>query len=166
MSTIKTKWQYFNDKNDLTLPLDFRKLAYQKFPDAKLVVTEPNILGSMYNDKMDDGKNDLSRINFRGWNNFAWCFYKLDPGHWVPPHVDHFINYAKYYGIKDTTKIQRILMFLEDWYPGQVFGVDDKVFLKWKKYDYVTWQNGTEHWGGNFGNNIRYTLQLTGYDNS
>ena len=42
------------------------------------------------------------------------------------------------------------------------FGIDDKIIIHWKKYDYYVWDSTVEHWGGNFGSEDRYTLQLTG----
>jgi len=152
--------------NLIKLPFDFRKLEYQRLADFNFDFKNTSLLGEMYNDKIDDGKNDLSHLNTRGWKNFAWCFYRLAPGKWVPPHKDHYVNYSKFYKVSDKNKIYRTLLFLEDWKPGHVFGLDKQVILGWKANDSYTWNAGTEHWGGNFGERMRYTLQLTGTDDS
>lgn len=143
---------------------NFKDLEYQRLPDFKFDYTKQSLLGEMYNDKIDNGKNDLSYLNINKWKNFAWCFYKLPAGRWVPPHKDHFANYSKFYNITNKDKIKRTLVFLEDWKPGHVFVLDDQIIINWKANDSFTWNTNTEHWGGNFGEQTRYTLQLTGTD--
>ena len=133
--------------------------------DENFDYTKKSLLGEMYNDKLDKDKHDLSHLNVKGWQNFAWCFYKLTPGRWLPPHKDHFKNYCNYYKISNKNKIMRTIVFLEDWKPGHVFGVNDDVNLKWNAYDSITWNVEEVHWGGNFGSEPRYTLQLTGVKN-
>ena len=150
----------------LELPFDFKHLEYRKQPDVKFNNENNSLLGELYNDKLDCGKHDLSHLNVNGWKNFAWCFYKLAPGKWIPPHKDHFQNYSIYYRVKDSDKIRRTMIFLEDWKPGHVFGIEDKVVIGWNAHDSYTWDNDTEHWGGNFGESVRYNLQLTGTDDS
>tara|TARA_B100000900_G_scaffold388086_1_gene379838 strand:- start:1103 stop:1576 length:474 start_codon:yes stop_codon:yes gene_type:complete len=152
--------------NIIDLPFDFRQLEYQRLPDFNFDYKNKSLLGEMYNDKIDDGKHDLSHLNIKGWKNFAWCFYRLSPGRWVPPHKDHYVNYSKFYNVSDKNKIYRTLLFLEDWKPGHVFGLDKQVILGWNANDSYTWEADTEHWGGNFGKDLRYTLQLTGTDDS
>jgi len=151
--------------NIIDLPFDFKTLDYQRLPDFNFDYKNNSLLGEMYNDKINEGKHDLSHLNIKSWKNFAWCFYKLSPGRWVPPHKDHFVNYAKFYNISNKDKIKRSLLFLEDWKPGHVFGLDNQIILNWKANDSYTWNSNTQHWGGNFGEVARYTLQLTGTDN-
>tara|TARA_R110000803_G_scaffold135410_1_gene202416 strand:- start:64 stop:540 length:477 start_codon:yes stop_codon:yes gene_type:complete len=148
--------------NIINLPFDFKKLDYERCPDPQFDISKKTLLGEMYNDKLDNNKNDLSHLNVKKWKNFAWCFYKLNPGHWIPPHVDHFKHYSKFYKIKDKSKIVRTLIFLEDWAPGHVFCTENNLILHWKANDGLTWKPTDIHWGGNFGNTERYTLQLTG----
>lgn len=150
--------------NNIVLPFDFKNLKYQRLPDPQFDIQNNSILGEMYNDKIDNGRHDLSHLNIRKWKYFAWCFYKLESGQWVPPHKDHFLNYKKFYKIKDLNKIKRTMIFLEDWKPGHVFGIDYQIITKWKANDSYTWNADIEHWGGNFGEQTRYTLQLTGTD--
>jgi hypothetical protein len=148
--------------NNLKLPLDYKTVKYRRTPDPQFDITNPNLLGEMYNDKMDENKHDLGFLNKFGWKHFAWAFYKLLPGKWLPPHVDHFENYTKHYNIKDKTKIKRSIVFLEDWRPGHVFCLENRIILNWRAGDYYTWRHDASHWGGNFGDEARYTLQLTG----
>jgi len=148
--------------NNIALPFDFQTLDYKRVPDPAFDITNKNLLGEMYNDKMDMDHHDLNFLNKFGWKNFAWAFYKLTPNSWIPPHKDHFLNYSKHYKINDKTKIKRALVFLEDWHPGHVFGIENKIITGWQAGDYYTWDIDTNHWGGNFGTETRYTLQLTG----
>lgn len=152
--------------NNIKLPFDFKKLNYQRLPDIQFNTTNNDILGELYNDNFDNNKHDLSFLNIKKWKNFAWCFYKLSPGKWVPPHKDHFVNYCKFYKLKNKNNIKRTLIFLEKWKPGHVFSLNDQIITKWKANDSFTWNADTEHWGGNFGEEDRYTLQLTGTDDS
>ena len=148
--------------NNLELPFDFKTVDYKRLPDPQFDIEQKNLLGEMYNDKMDNDKHNLNFLNKFGWQNFAWALYKLPPGNWIPPHVDHFENYSKHYAIKDKSKIKRALVFLEDWQPGHLFVLEEKIVLNWKSGDYYIWTYNQQHWGGNFGAEIRYTLQLTG----
>ena len=148
--------------NNIDLPFDFTKLKYQRVPDLQFDISKTSLLGEMYNDNMDKGKHDLRHLNVDELDNFAWCFYVLQPGAWVPPHKDHFSNYMKYYNVEDRSLIMRKLVFLEPWKSGHVFGIDNEISLGWKANQSITWSSETSHWGGNFGTEPRYTLQITG----
>ena len=152
--------------NNIQFDFDFKELSYQRLLDVQFGVNEKNVLGEMYNDVLDDGAHDLSFLNRHNWKHFAWCFYKLKPGYWIPPHIDHYANYSKHYGIEDRSKIKRTILFLEDWKPGHVFGCYKEVITDWKKFDCYNWNHDAEHWAGNFGTEDRYTIQLTGTDDS
>ena len=54
------------------------------------------------------------------------------------------------------------MVFLEDWKPGHVFGMNNEIIINWKSGETYEWSYDVEHWGGNFGTEDRYTLQLTG----
>jgi len=150
--------------NNLVLPFDFKELDYQRQPDIQFDTYNQHLLGEIYNDKMDAGQNDLSFLNKFNLKNFAWAFYKLPPGRWVPPHTDHFKNYSSFYKVRDKSKIKRIHLFLEDWKPGHLFVLENELVLNWKAGEYHMWGHEAEHWGGNFGVEDRYTIQLTGTD--
>jgi len=151
--------------SNLDFPFDFKTLDYKRVPDPQFDIADKNLLGEIYNDKMDGDKHDLNFLNKFGWKNFAWAFYKMPPGKYIPSHVDHFENYSKFYKVADRSKIKRTLVFLEDWKPGHVFVLKQQLILDWKAGDFYTWAHDEEHWGGNFGTEQRYTLQLTGTAN-
>lgn len=148
---------------DMTLKLDYTKLSYVRKKDAVIDnVSNQNVLGEMFSDVENKGKFDLNYVNIFQIKNMGWCFYRLPPKNVVPLHIDHFSNYIKHYEIKDKTKIVRVLIMLEDWKPGHYFEADSQSFTQWQAMDYVMWSYDTPHLGGNMGDQVRYSLQLTG----
>lgn len=94
-------------------------------------------------------------------NKVGFLFSKLDSGHMVPEHKDHFTNFAKFHKIKNKNSIKRRLVFVEDWKPGHYFQVGRVPFINWKSGDYVEWGKDEKHFGGNIGMSPRYVLQVT-----
>jgi len=147
---------------DIAVGVNFHHLPYSRKPDAVIDnMNNPALLGEMFADIDNNGIYNFDQLNTQGWHNMAWCFYRLNAGCVVPPHVDHFINYTKYYKIEDRTKILRTLIFLEDWKFGHYFKADDTSFTHWRTMDYVAWSHDTIHSGSNTGDDIMYTLQIT-----
>jgi hypothetical protein len=147
----------------IAVGVDFHNLPYRRKPDAVIDnMNNPAVLGEMFADMDNNGTYNFDYLNTQGWNNMAWCFYRLNPGCVVPKHVDHFINYMKYYKIQDRSKIVRMLVFLQDWKSGHYFEANDQSFTHWRAMDYVMWSNDTPHLGGNLGDEPRYTVQITG----
>ena len=141
--------------------IDYRDLPYTiRVDDA--AGKNRDLYGKMYNASMDEGKTSLDFTQLLPWKNIGWNFYKFEPGKWLRPHVDHFMFYRKFNNLQTNDNILRCNIFLEDWAPGHVFGIEEKVITGWKKYDYFIWDSTVEHWAGNFGVDDRYTLQLTG----
>ena len=83
----------------------------------------------------------ISFDNFKPTNatNVGYLFNKLESGHVVPRHKDHFKNFAKYYNVT-CNKIKRRLVFIEDWKPGHFFQVNSRVFTNWLSGDFVEWK--------------------------
>ena len=152
----------YSYKNIIKLPFDIKSLKYERLPDENFDYTKKSLLGEMYNDKLDKDKHDLSHLNVKGWQNFAWCFYKLTPGRWLPPHKDHFKNYCNYYKISNKNKIMRTIVFLEDWKPGHYFEVNNKPCVNWKAGQYILLDQTMWHRSGNVGVDKKYTAQVTG----
>lgn len=102
--------------------------------------------------------------NFRPSNakKVGYLFTKLESGNVVPPHKDHFKNFAKYHNVP-LSKIKRRLVFVEDWKAGHYFQVNNKVFVNWVSGDFVEWTRKDKHFGGNLGLIPRYILQITYY---
>tara|TARA_Y100001980_G_scaffold46239_1_gene29249 strand:- start:3016 stop:3528 length:513 start_codon:yes stop_codon:yes gene_type:complete len=98
------------------------------------------------------------------WSNVGLMFDKANPGHVIPQHTDHFKFYAIHFGIPKE-KVRRRIVFLEDWKSGHYFQLKNKPYVQWTQGDYVEWGCNDSHLGGNFGNEVRYTLQITGVPN-
>ncbi len=152
---------YTNGHLESDINIDYKNLPYRTRVDDSSGKNK-DLYGKMYNASMDEDKNNFDFSHLFNWKNIGWNFYKFEPGKWLRPHQDHFYFYKKYYNLESDETIRRCNIFLEDWKPGHAFGIDDKIIIHWKKYDYYVWDSTVEHWGGNFGSEDRYTLQLTG----
>lgn len=95
-------------------------------------------------------------------SNVAICFHCLVPGHYLPMHIDQYGYYAKVNNIKDLSSIERTVVFLEDWIPGQFLIVNNKTYTDWKAGDSASWRGTTPHSAINTSSKRRYTLQVTG----
>ena len=91
----------------------------------------------------------------------GYLFTKLESGHIVPPHKDHFNNFARFHKVEDLSTIKRRLVFIEDWKQGHYFEVSGESIVGWKAGEYVEWRESDEHLGGNFGVDPRYIVQIT-----
>jgi hypothetical protein len=88
-------------------------------------------------------------------------FNKIPPGHYLPSHRDLYGFYKSQINV-NISKIQRYIIFLEDWYDGQFATVEDQTFTNWKVGDMIGWVGDDLHSAANLGINDRYTLQITG----
>ena len=95
------------------------------------------------------------------WTDVGLMFDKANPGYVIPQHKDHFKFYVDHFDHKKED-VRRRIVFLEDWKWGHYFQLKDEPFVKWKQGDWVEWGCDDYHLGGNFGKDIRYTLQVTG----
>ena len=121
-----------------------------------------SLYGSMY-----DAKNEMPHwmspfIDLFNWKHFGWTMYKMKPGEIIPWHRDLFLKYIQLHSIKNVNTIVRAVIFVEDWKSGHYIEIDETPVIKWKAGDFVLWRYNTPHVAGNFGNEDRYTLQLTG----
>ena len=63
----------------------------------------------------------------------------------------------------DRHKIQRYLLFLEDWHWGHFLQVGNNVLFHWKAGDIYTWKYGMYLLSTNGGIKPKWTCQITGY---
>jgi len=87
----------------------------------------------------------------------AWWFVKLLPGEQQAMHIDpHLI---------EVNNPVRYSLFLQDWEPGHIFVYDNTMLTGYKAGDVYEWSDPMcVHGVINTSNNIRYTLQITYYD--
>lgn len=93
--------------------------------------------------------------------NVGLSFYKMNTCNIIPQHRDTYARYIELYNIKDTAKIRRAIIFLEDWQPGHIFEIERTPITNWKAGEYVLWHYDAEHMAANLGLEPRYTLQIT-----
>ena len=106
--------------------IDYRNLPYRvRVDDA--AGKNRDLYGKMYNASMDEGKTQLDFTHLLPWKHTGWNFYKFEPGKWLRPHCDHFKYFKAYHNLESNDNIMRCNIFLEDWQPGHVFGIEDKV---------------------------------------
>ena len=150
---------------------DFYNLDYQnvEFNDSdsllkwkKLGYTQNTFTGDLYGYPNETPEWIKKFYEIFQWENCEWQLYRMLPGRTLPAHSDTYKKYKEVYGIKDSSKIYRAIVFLEDWQSGHYFEIDSNNMGFWKKGDYVVWQNSVRHIAANVGELPRYTLQLTG----
>lgn len=110
-------------------------------------------------------------LNFPKWADIRKYFLELDhskvwmhslfPGTYLPLHSDGFTSYKKEFELIDE-KIARIIIFCEDWQPGQISDVNHNLIYNWKAGDYVGWYDQTPHAAYNFSMMTRYAIMITG----
>ena len=75
-------------------------------------------------------------------------------------HRDKYLYLSKEFDVNPEELI-RFWIPLTDWDRGQVLGVEDVCFTKWKSGDCYIFDNDNWHWAVNAGYSIRYTLLVT-----
>jgi hypothetical protein len=97
-----------------------------------------------------------------GLKDIGVCYYRMETGVILPTHSDHYNVYRKKFNL-ELNQIHRVLIFLEDWKSGHYFEVDGQPFFNYKAGTFVAWYGNTKHMAANIGQDMRYTLQLTGW---
>ena len=140
--------QPFNCLEDVTL---WRSLGY----------SQEHFTGEMY-----DMPNPMPEWTAKFLNvflgiNIGISFYRMNTCNILPYHQDTYKKYIELFNIKDTAKIYRAIIFLEDWKPGHIFEIESTPITNWKAGEYVLWQYDAAHMAANLGLEPRYTLQIT-----
>jgi len=112
-----------------------------------------------------DGIREIFEIDnsFTNLKNMTYAIHKISPGQVLPIHVDRYLKYSAAFNITDISKIERVIVFLEDWCPGHILQVETTMHSNWKAGDWVSWTGEVPHLAANLGHTDRYTLQITGH---
>lgn len=94
--------------------------------------------------------------------NVGISFFRMKTACMIPTHKDTYKKYKSLFKCR-AKDIRRAIIFLDDWQPGHVLEVDGNPITKYKKGDFVFWENDTPHMAANIGLKTRYTIQLTGH---
>tara|TARA_E500000318_G_scaffold100741_1_gene103650 strand:+ start:486 stop:950 length:465 start_codon:yes stop_codon:yes gene_type:complete len=103
--------------------------------------------------------HDFAKKTFK---MYSITIIKQLPGMVIPNHVDKYLYFKNQHQVADSIKIYRANIFLEDWKSGHYFEADEEPIVKWKAGDYCLLDNTVWHRSGNFGDEPKYTAQITG----
>lgn len=99
---------------------------------------------------------------FNWIKNKGYAVHRMIPGTILPLHRDNYSYYATNNNITDLNNIIRVVLFLDDHKLGHILQIEGLSFANWSAGNYVFWQGKKAHMAANFGNEDRYTLQITG----
>lgn len=105
---------------------------------------------------------DILETEFNWISDKHYAVHKMIPGSILPLHRDKYSYFSSKLNITDFDKIVRVIIFLEDHKIGHILQVENCPVGYWKAGDYVLWQGKKAHLAANFGNEDRYSLQITG----
>lgn len=89
--------------------------------------------------------------------NFHWWFTKMNPGEFMPMHVDPHTLYQP--------GSHRYWIAFQDWQPGHIMMYEDKVITNYKKGDVYVYEDAQAlHGACNIGYVPRIILQISTYD--
>ena len=143
-------------------PLDLDKHPYnKKIPKQYRVASESNRvfhedLPGEIKDYLTEGGVDLNSSHVQ--------LHIQQPGQLLPLHRDNYTYASKKFN-HEQDNLTRLIIFMSDWAMGEVLGVEDECFTKWKSGDWYTFSCREWHWSVNAGYQIKYTLIITGLSN-
>lgn len=78
----------------------------------------------------------VDKLNYHwpNYKNFGYSFHRFVPGRYLPDHRDAYEKYKQKFNV-DISNVLRILIYLEDWQPGQLNTIEDRVISNWKAGD-------------------------------
>lgn len=93
-------------------------------------------------------------------------FLKLTPGYNLWWHYDAYSTFVRYNNITEeqAENINRTIIMLTPWEPGQVLQIDTDTHTKWNVGDTFTWNSYTWHGVGNFSFSDFVVMQITWMD--
>lgn len=99
------------------------------------------------------------------FSNFQhhYNFLKLKPGYTIPWHFDSYATFMRYNNIaaQEFANIRRTVIILEDWSPGQIIQIGNRVLSHWEAGACYTWKGDTWHGVANFGFDDFVCMQVT-----
>jgi len=98
----------------------------------------------------------------QGLANIAVSYYRMNKGDNLPYHSDLYVKYISLFNLESVKhNIVRYILFPEDRKPGHIFEIDGTL-VNWRAGDWVAWRYDVPHMAANFGDDDRYTIQVTG----
>lgn len=145
-------WDNFATTNKLTLEKRYRNLNMPKECSKHYMALCPDINDELKS-YLDPYKNTVHHYNF----------LKLTPGYNLWWHYDSYSTFVHYNNISEqqAENINRSIVMLTPWEPGQVLQVDSNTHTNWNVGDAYTWSAYTWHGVGNFSFTDFVVMQIT-----
>jgi hypothetical protein len=154
---VKSEWiEYIRDNRGIGRPIEGldinseqSSIEYQKIKEAHYDLTKP----LWYQFSVKNFPYDVTNPPFIE-GKFSWWIIKMNPGNFVPVHIDPFTVYQK--------SPKRYSMFLQDYEPGHIFFYNDSVVTNYKAGDTFLWPDATAlHGACNIGHSLRTVFQFS-----
>lgn len=100
--------------------------------------------------------------HFNFVTNLVTAINLLEPGCYLPWHIDGYDRFRQVFDITDSNRIYRALVMVQDSQPGQYVHIDRAVYHEWCAGDWFAWTGCTWHATYNLSTQDRYIIQLTG----
>tara|TARA_B110000503_G_scaffold49100_1_gene79782 strand:+ start:517 stop:1071 length:555 start_codon:yes stop_codon:yes gene_type:complete len=148
-------WDTFATRNKLKLEDLYRRLNMPKETGKHYMCLDATLSNGLTS-VLDNFVDKIYHYNF----------LKLTPGYNLWWHYDSYPTFVRYNNIaeQDAHKINRTIVMLNDWAPGQIFQANDEVAIKWTAGTTYTWPYDTWHGVANFGFNDVVVMQITWID--
>lgn len=156
---IEPWWQDYHDLPFVSEPFN-DDLALHEW--QALGYTQTRFTGDMYDMRNPEPPWIAPFRDIFHWHHFSWSVYRMAPGTVLPNHRDTYARFKTVHGVNDIEKIQRAVIYLEDWQSGHYAEIDGTPVVAWQQGDYIVWKGSTLHLAANNGKTHRYTLQITG----
>lgn len=124
--------------------------------------TQEQFTGEMYDMRFQEPEWIDGFGAYFKWHCLSWSVYKMGPGIILPNHSDLYTKFLEINHLKDSSRVWRAVVFLENWNSGHYLEIDGNGITGWVAGDYVAWNDDVCHLAANMGETNRYTLQLTG----
>lgn len=145
-------WDNFATSKKLELEVRYRNLNMPKECSKHYMALQPDISDELKS-YLDPYKNVIHHYNF----------LKLTPGYNLWWHYDSYSTFVHYNNISEqrAENINRTIVMLTPWEPGQVLQIDSNTHTNWNVGDTYTWSAYTWHGVGNFSFTDFVVMQIT-----
>lgn len=148
-------WENFATKKKISLEEQYRQLEMPKACSKHYMSLNPKIDLELLA-YLEPFKNKLHHYNF----------LKLTPGYNLWWHYDSYSTFVYHNNITESQaeNINRTIVMLTPWSPGQVLQIDDNTHTKWNIGDLYSWRAYTWHGVANFSFTDFVVMQITWLD--
>lgn len=102
------------------------------------------------------------RTMFPELSNISIAINKFTPGQYLPLHKDLYGRYRQIHNLSQSVHLRRVIVMIEDSYPGQISQVGSTTWSNWRAGDWFDWIDEVPHAAYNFSLSDRYAWQITG----